>query len=266
MKRRSFVKASLLTGSLTSVITSCSTAKNTQMSGNTNREFYELREYVLKNLTQQKVVEDYLQNAAIPALNRLGSNPVGVFTEMKPEGQTRIYMIIPYKSLDDYIQERDKLSNDANYLQAGNNYLNASPKEPAYERIEKSLLRAFTGMPQLKAPEKNERIFELRRYESPNEQAAKKKIEMFNTGGEMDIFRKAGLRAVFFGEMLFGTHMPNLTYMLTYNDMAEHDANWGKFGSDPEWKKLSSIAEYKDENIISKITATFLVPASYSQI
>ena len=266
MKRRSFVKASLLTGSLSSILTLDSSAKNGKMKKENSREFYELREYILKDSTQQQVVEDYLQHAAIPALNRLESKPIGVFTEMKPEGQTKLYVLIPYKSLDDYQRVQDELLKDANYLQAVNDYLNASPKSPAYERIEKSLLLAFTGKPKIVTPQNSQRIFELRRYESPNETAAKKKIEMFNTGGEIDIFKKAGLRAVFFGEMLFGTNMPNLTYMLTYNDMAEHDANWKKFGSDPEWKKLSSMPEYKDENIISKITATFLVPASYSQI
>lgn len=51
-------------------------------------EFYELRIYTLNNASQQKLVENYFQTAAIPALNKLGSKNVGVFTEQQPEGQS----------------------------------------------------------------------------------------------------------------------------------------------------------------------------------
>ena len=57
------------------------------------------------------------------------------------------------------------------------------------------------------------RILELRIYESHSTKAGQKKIEMFNEGGEIAIFRKTGLRPVFFGETLIGPLMPNLTYM-----------------------------------------------------
>lgn len=265
MKRRSFLKASMLTTSATTIMSSFANA-TTANDQKQEREFYELREYLLKDETQQKIVENYFQNAVIPAYNRLGSKPIGVFSELKPEGQTRLFAVIPYKSLDDFSTVHNKLASDSKYQHDASDYLNAPATTPAYERMNVSLLKAFKGMPQIKVPGSQQRIFELRRYESPTESAAKKKIEMFNDAGEMAIFNKAGLRAVFFGEMLIGSMMPNLTYMLTYNDMEEHDKNWKQFGSDPEWKKLSTTPEYTDARLISKITATFLTPASFSQI
>ncbi len=154
MKRRSFVKASLMTGSLAGIIRASTQANYSDTEKNSKQEFYELRVYNLKNETQQKLVEDYFQQAAIPALNRLGSNNIGVFTELKPEGQTKIYVIIPFNSLKDFIKTQDKFDNDAVYKEAGAAYLNALATEPAYDRIESSLLRAFAGMPKLEAPEK----------------------------------------------------------------------------------------------------------------
>jgi hypothetical protein len=266
MKRRSFVKASLMTGSLTGIIPASAMAMFDDKEKKEKQQLYELRVYNLKNETQQKIVEDYFEQAAIPALNRLGNSNIGVFTELKPEAQTKIYVIIPFNSLEDFLNTQNKLENDAVYKQAGAAYLNAPATEPAYERIESSLLLAFAQMPQLTTPEKQQRLFELRRYESPTESAGKKKIEMFNDAGEMTIFQKAGLRAVFFGETLVGASRPNLTYMLTYTDMAEQDRNWKTFGSDPEWKKLSSMPQYTDARLISRITATFLIPADFSQI
>lgn len=267
MKRRNFVKASLLTGSVASIIPQAGMAtvnKGTQQSA--NPEFYELRIYTLKNGRQQKMVEGYFQNAVIPALNKLGSKNIGVFTEYLPQGHTKLFTIIPYNSVEDFIKAPGKMASDAGYKQAGTDYLNAQATEPAYERIESSLFRAFAYMPKMEIPEKKQRIFELRRYESHNERAGKKKIEMFNEGGEIAIFKRVGLTPVFFGEAIIGSMLPNLTYMLTFDNMEEHDKNWKTFGSDPEWKKISGMPEYANDKIVSNITRTFLVPTAFSQV
>ena len=71
---------------------------------------------------------------------------------------------------------------------------------------------------------------------------------------------------MFFGETIIGGLRPNLTYMITFDDMEEHDRNWKTFVSDPEWKKISSVPEYADAKIVSNITRTFLEPAPFSQI
>ena len=42
-------------------------------------EFYVWRQFIIRNGTQPRRLADFLQNAAIPALNRLGHKPVGVF-------------------------------------------------------------------------------------------------------------------------------------------------------------------------------------------
>ncbi|GAB4024265.1 NIPSNAP family protein [Spirosoma koreense] len=267
MKRRAFVKTSLLTSSAATLVGSVSQpAAAMSVQQNPNPEFYELRIYSLKNNRQLKLVQTYFERAAIPAYNRLGSQNVGVFTEYLPQGFTKLVALIPFTSMDQYLNVSDQLAGDAAYQQAGAEYLTAEATQPAYERIESSLLRAFSGMPKLEVPPKKPRLFELRRYESPSEAAGKKKIEMFNQGGEITIFKRVGLTPVFFGETLIGPMRPNLTYLLTFDDMAEHDQNWKAFGGDPDWKKISSMPEYADARIISNINRTFLVPTAFSQL
>ena len=115
------------------------------------------------------------------------------------------------------------------------------------------------------AAEKKPRIFELRTYESHSKKANRTKIEMFNKA-EIDIFRRTGLRPVFFGETLIASGMPSLTYMLTFENMDERTRNWAAFGSDPEWKKLSTTPGYTDPEIVSNISNAILSPTPYSQI
>lgn len=266
MKRRSFVRTSLLTGAIGSILPGAGAAAATTDGKKDAREFYELRAYTLKDQSKLQLVEDYFEKAAIPALNRLGSRTVGVFRELKPSDPLKLYVLIPYSTLEAFLRVDESLMKDATYLRDGAAYLNAPATDPAYSRIESWLLHAFAHMPAIVVPQQKERIFELRRYESATESAGKKKIEMFNNAGEIDIFKRVGLTPVFFGETLIGPLRPNLTYMLTYDDLDAHDRNWKAFVSDPEWKRISSIPEYADAKIVSHITSIFLTPSPGSQI
>ena len=156
---------------------------------------------------------------------------------------------------------------DTEYRNKGADFLNAPADKPAFQRLESSLLLAFKGMCRLETPVKSPgRIFQLRIYESPSVKTGQKKIEMFNDAGEIDIFRRVGLHPVFFGETLVGARMPNLTYMLVFESGDELKANWSRFGSDPDWKRLSKMPEYADKAILSGITNLIFKPAEYSQI
>ena len=230
------------------------------------QQWYELRTWLFANDTQRQLTDVYLQQALVPALNRAGIGDVGVFSELQPQGTASLFLLVPYPSPDALPDIAERLARDTAYVSAGAAYLNAPAASPAYDRIESSLLRAFAHMPAMEPPEKKERIFELRRYESPSESAGQKKIDMFNNAGEIDIFKKAGARPVFFGESMIGSRQPNLTYMLCFDNMEAHDARWKAFAGDPDWKRISALPEYSDALLISKIVRTFLTPTSYSQV
>jgi len=233
-------------------------------SARKGQQWYELRTYLFAHDAQRQLTGTYLEQAYLPALNRAGIKDIGVFSEI--EGEGKMFLLIPFDSMASFTEINDKLARDATYLAAGDAYLTAAPSNPAYDRIDSLLLRAFAHMPQIEVPEKKARLFELRRYESPSESAGQKKIEMFNEAGEIDIFKKAGARPVFFGETMIGGRRPNLTYMLCFDDMAAHDVHWKAFGTDPDWKRISTMPEYTDAKLISKIVRTFVAPAVYSQV
>ena len=252
MDRRKFVKSTLLSSP---VLAGVLPSENATAMGSKKQQWYELRTYTFASDSQQQLTSAYLEQTYVPALNRAGSKNIGVFNEYQPQGPGKMFVLIPFDSIDAFIALNGKLPYDA-----------AEATHPAYERIESSLLKAFRHMPQMEIPPKKDRLFELRCYESPSQTAGQKKIEMFNDAGEIDIFKKIGARPVFFGETIIGLRQPNLTYMLCFDDMAGHDVCWKAFGSDPEWKKISAIPEYSDARLISKITRTFLSPTNYSQI
>ena len=85
---------------------------------------------------------------------------------------------------------------------------------------------------------------------------------MFNEGGEIDIFTGLKFNAVFYGEVLSGSARPNLIYMTTFTDMKSREDHWKAFVATPEWKRLSSMEEYK--NTVSNIDRYLLRPTDYS--
>jgi hypothetical protein len=232
----------------------------------TSRQWYELRRYRVRVGTMRDTTRAYLRDALVPALGRLGVGPVGVFDVTVGEPPTAV-VLIPHATADAAATLWSRLAADAEYTKLAAPFFNAPADRPAFDRIESALLHAFEGMPKLEVPDTSKpRIFELRRYEGPSEAASLKKIEMFNLGGELTIFRKVGFRPVFFGQTIFGTRLPQFEYMLTYADLAERQAQWAKFIADPDWKVLSSKEEYRDAAIMSGATATYLAPQPVSQI
>lgn len=231
-------------------------------------EYYELRRYHMLPGAKQQQLHRFLSDVSIPAMNRLGVGPVGVFTGLYGPSGSALHVLLPHKSLASVGTLRARLAADPEYQRAGTAFLNAPMSDPAFVRVESSLMRAFEQMPKLEVPAaaaaKQPRIFELRVYESHSDRAAVLKVEMFNKGGEIPIFRRTGLTPVFFGETIVGPSLPNLTYMLVFSNMAERDKAWDAFRVDPQWKTLSANPRYADT--VSSITDFILRPTAYSQI
>jgi hypothetical protein len=232
-----------------------------------NRQFIELRRYHLLPGAKQRTFGTYLQEAAIPAMNRAGVGKVGAFTVVYGENAPSLLLVLTHTSLDSVVSLRDRMAADAEYNRAGAAILDAPLADPPFVRVESTLLRAIEAMPTLEPStavgSTTPRIYELRTYESHNDKAALNKLKMFNAG-EVPIFRKTGLTPVFFGETLLGQNMPSLNYMLTFPDMAARDAAWSAFSKDPDWKTLSGDPQYKEN--VSAITDLILRPTPFSQI
>jgi hypothetical protein len=234
------------------------------------RQYYELRVYHLASNEQVASVERYLQNAMLPALHRAGIKTVGVFKWLGNDTAAvkKLFVLIPHPSLEQVEKTREKLQKDKALEAAGGEYLNVAYNQPAYLRFETVLLHAFEDMPRLSTPQlsssRAERVYELRSYESASEKIGKNKVQMFNEGGEIGLFKRLGFNAVFYGEVVAGSRMPNLMYLTTFENKAARDEHWKTFGSDPEWKRLSGLPEYK--NNVSKIDIFFLAPTTYSDL
>lgn len=234
------------------------------------RDIYELRTYHIESQEQEQRMDNYLENAFIPAMHEAGVDKVGVFKPVKTDTEEtgkKIYVFLPYSSMDQFLETPKKLENNQTYQEAGKDFIDAAHDDPTYKRIETVLMQAFTGMPQFKEPEltgpKKDRVYELRSYESATEKQFKNKVKMFNDG-EIEIFDRLGFNPVFYGEVIAGADMPNLMYLTTFSDMESEKEHWKAFGSDPAWEKMKVMEEY--QNNMNRNNPKLLYPAEYSDL
>jgi hypothetical protein len=240
----------------------------TSNSNAQKKEFYQIKTYNLKSETQLNATENYLKEAYLPALKRIGIKAVGVFKPktFSADSITKLIVVIPFKSPKQFLELDQKLTKDEVYLQAGADYIQAKYNQAPYERIESILLTAFSNHPVLTLPKldspRSGRVYELRSYESATEAIYNTKVDMFIGGEESKIFDRLEFNPVFYGEVVSGGKMPNLMYLTTFANQESRDAHWKAFVDSPEWKALLKMEKYK--NTISHMDILFLYPTDYS--
>ncbi len=218
-------------------------------------------------LDQVKRTTGFVSGAYLPAARRAGIGPVGLFSAVIGPESPFLIVVSGYPSLAGMQVSIDKMAADAVYQKALTDF--DSNPELAYIRVESTLLRCFASVPAIEtgpSPQgRSARTFELRTYESDTETTLEKKIGMF-AEGEVAIFRKNGLQPVFFGEALMGPKLPQLTYMVAYENMAGREKAWAAFGADPDWQKLKAKPGYSDNDIVANISNIILKPVTGSEI
>jgi len=228
---------------------------------------FHLLYFYMRTGSQVERTTQYLNAVWLPAARRNGLGTVGFFSPVIGERSPFILSLATYPSFASIETIHGRFAEDQEFSKGWDAYNNIA--DPAYVRMESTLLRAFDGMPALEVPhsdpQRAARIFELRTYESVNEKASRRKIKMFEDG-EIGVFRRLAMTPVFFSQGIIGRNLPSLTYMLAFDDLAARDRLWRAFGADPEWQKLRAQPGLSDAEIVSNITNTILRPLPFSPI
>ena len=243
-------------------------------SAATKRDLFALKIYHLQTKEQSDRLDNYLQQAYLPALHRAGINKVGVFKQNEntaagtpTPAEQLVFVFIPCSSIEQYTKLNLGLDTDKTYQTAAQDYLNTAFDNPVYTRIETVLMLAFTGMPTFHLPALKsapaERVYELRSYEGASEKLHQNKVAQFNNA-EINIFKRLNFNTVFCGQVIAGSKMPNLMYLSTFENQKEQEAHWQAFKEDAEWKKLSAMPEYAHNML--RMDKYMLHPAAYSEI
>ena len=252
MKHKALILLSL-------VLTTAFICESNAQSGSSKKQIYEWRIYTLTS--DGDALDNYFKNALIPAYNRQKIS-VGAFSLFNKTEKDQRYLLFVYPDLQTYNTVRQAVWDDQEYQRAARSFFETTAPKPVYSSFETYLCEAFDKIPVMRMPDKSRTLFEYRNYYSPNEDANKRKIKMFNVE-EIDLFDKVGINSVCYGEVISGTRMPSLTYLTWYKDNDAYSAAWKAFSSHPDWNQMRKKPEYS--NTATNNQAIKLAPMPYSQ-
>lgn len=267
MKRREFLTAGCAAGAFSALSASDVSAE----SENDIRQSIEIRFFWTESIEKRDALAERIDALVIPTRNELEIKPVGVFTlsdshhaddkGLDPKFSKAVFVVSAADRVETLAEAPGKI---AATLPA-DEFLNTDPKQLAYIDQSASLLRAFAGFPKLKVPNLSpDRVLQMRFYNSMNYERNRSKVRMFDGRGELPLFISCGMNPVFFGETLYGEFMPNVNYMLSFENDEARREGWKKFIHSDEWKTMSGEEEFK--NTATRIRNLFLKPTKNSQI
>lgn len=224
------------------------------------KEIYEWRFYTLKGEGDR--LDAFYRDTFIPAFKRFGIK-VGAFApHQKGEKDMRYYLFI-YPDMATYLQVKEGIWADASFREKAQPFYEQTAPNPIYENMETFLCEAFDKIPVHRLPEKERGLFEIRLYWSPNEEANRRKVAMFNND-EIDIFDKTGIHSVCYGNILAGPRMPALIYLTWYNNVEARTEAWRQFGIHPDWQRIKGLPEYA--HTATSNQSILLSPLDYSAL
>jgi len=235
----------------------------------TEPDYYVLKVFTLEDPAQELLTDTYLKDSYLPALKNRHISQVGVF-KLRPEAQKdstrQVFVLFPLSTLNELASLEEDIFRDESLRNTANPFINAPHDQPPYVRMETVLMKAFKDMPKMRPSmaegAREDRVYELRSYESPTDALYRNKVHMFNEGGEVALFETLGFNAVFYADVLAGAKMPNLMYMTTFKDMATRDRLWKDFVASAKWQELSNEPFY--QNNVSHADILLLYPTPYS--
>jgi len=235
------------------------------------REWIEVKHYLCSSVEKRDTLIKIFDAALIPAMNRLGAKKVGVFftdtqtNDNNTNYNTSVFVIASFDCPCKLAAMERNLLADTTFMKEAAAIFTAPMSDPLFTAQKSALLRGFEQCPALQQPSTSpDRLLQLRIYNSYTLERNAKKIDMFEKGGELALFRKCGMTPAFFAEAIAGDNLPNLTYLLAFDNKVAKETAWNTFKAHPEWLKLKADPQYK--NTANKITNIVLRPSKGSQL
>lgn len=227
--------------------------------------FYMLEQCFLKQGTQIGRLHELWSKGLLPAMNKVHSGPKIFLEALVAPHMPQAAAIFGFDSLEQMWGIHSRLQQDQALVKAFEHA--ESGPEPLVEQQSSILLEATDYSPEISTSAKAgaPRIFELRVYHSPTWRQLRALHERF-AGPEIKIFHRVGVHPLLYTQTVIGPNMPNLTYLIPFDDLAAREKAWNAFGADPEWLKVRQQSIEKGGQISSVIQIAIYKAAAYSPI
>ncbi len=224
--------------------------------------YYTIETLFLRNGDQGGRLADFMTKGFLPAARKAHPGPMLFLEAVVAAHVPQFVTIMGFGSAGEALSLYTRLHQQEGYSEAVATW-ESGPNEP-YESTSLTLLEAADYSPAIQAPEpgKAPRVFELRTYHAPTWRQLAALNERF-AGPEIRIFHRSAIRPLFYASTVFGANLPNLTYLIPFDDLAAREKAWSVFAANPEWIKVRNESVARHGQIVSVVQSTLFKPAPY---
>jgi len=214
---------------------------------------------------QMTRVHDFVSQGFLPAARKAHPGPMLFMDAIVAPHMPQYVMLIGSASAEDALELYSKLHAQEGYSAAVEKW--ESGPTPPYAQAINTLLETADYSPEIAItePAKQPRIFELRTYHSPTWRQLGALHRRF-AGREIPIFHRHGIHPLLYATTVFGNNVPNLTYLIPFDDLAAREKAWAGFGSDPEWAAVRKESVANNGEITPVIQISLFRATAYSPI
>jgi hypothetical protein len=231
----------------------------------TRSSYYECGFIRLEYGSQVNRMLSWLEKRALPLFQKHRFGPMGFFTVDVGSDIPAIFFIVSFPGMAEMETLWANLDGDPDYAAA---VTELEKTEPAFYREDARLLRATTFCPPFTATPTGDpphKLYELRIYESPTHRQLGYLHDRF-AGGEIEVFHKSGIRPILYADTIFGPDLPNMVYLIPFENKAHREKAWAAFRSSPDWIRIRDESIRRGGEIVRNITNTLLTPTDFSMI
>ena len=213
-------------------------------TGEKRTRFYVLQSFKLQAGTQLPRLHEHYSKA-LPKIDALWSGPKIFLEALIAPHMPQMLTIYGFSSLDEMWSVHGKVPEPPD-----------TGFEPLFEALDTTLVEAAPYSPEITTSRNPKpRVFELRTYHSPTFRQLGALHARFS-GPEIKIFHRTGIHPILYSSTLVGQNMPNLTYLIPFDNLAHRESAWNAFAADPEWVRVrkESIEKSGQISIIQNIS------------
>ncbi len=235
-------------------------------AGEKRTGFYVLETFYLQQGAQVGRMNDYFSKVALPALQRVRHTGPAIYLEsLIAPHMPQMIAVYGFQSLEEMWSVHTRIHQDPELMK---NFEQWDSGDAPFDQQSSSLLQAADYSPEIVTPAeppKASRLFELRVYHSPTWRQLKALHERF-AGPEIQIFHRSGIHPILYTSTMIGQNMPNLTYLIPFENLAAREKAWETFGADPDWVKTRKESIEKHGQISSVINISLFKATAYSPV
>lgn len=226
---------------------------------------YTIESFLMKNGGQTARLHEFLSKGYLTAARKAHTGPKMFLDALVAPHMPQTMAILGFQSAAEALDLRRKLHAQPGYDEALAKW-EADPEQP-YEKASLTLLEAADYSPEItESPaDAPPRVFELRVYHSQTWRQLKALHERFS-GPETRIFHRCGIHPVFYATTVYGANMPNLTYLMPFENLAAREKAWAAFSADAEWQKVRRESLEKHGQIANVIEISLYRATAYSPV